>query len=242
MAKETAKILQWKLGPISLDIDNSRGFLGLRQQTLESNLLYTLARARIDGVSRCALDLIFQYGQTCVDCQDALQAYSEHPLENPPPEYLDLFNQVDWNMDRPSEQARAIILAGSKKEAEKALLLRILGTLGEDFRDGALYAASSFPEHRFIEAVSKIAMSVTELGSSATGEMGAFITCYNRWIERGAINLQGIGEILRTFEKSDSRFMRANRLLNYILCPNWDRLPYLNERHLGREVGTTKSP
>jgi hypothetical protein len=176
------------------------------------------------------LDLIFQWGHQCVDLEDALKAYSERPLERPPPAYLNLFHQVDWSRDRPSEQARAIILAGSDREEDKLLLLRILNNLGEDFRDGALYAASTFSERRFIETVSKIAMSVTEPSSFATGEIWAFVTCYKRWLGHETISIEALHHLLETLENPQPHLMRARRLINHVTCPNWDRIPFPNER------------
>ncbi|EEF57847.1 hypothetical protein [Pedosphaera parvula] len=224
--QEISKPSKWKLGDITLEMDGGGEVRGLKQQNPELNLLYTLARAKIDGLAQCALDLIFCWGHKTFDTEDALAAYSENPLENPPERYLSLFKEVDWTCNGPPHALRVILLAGSKGESDKQLLLQILNTLSEDFRDAAVYAASSFRDREFVEAVSRIAMSVTEQSAMATGEMRAFVICFKRWMEREVVSLEDIERMLISFEQPGSDLMSARRLINHIVCLGWNRVPY----------------
>jgi hypothetical protein len=220
------KFAKWRLNQLSLELAVTNEIAELKNQTANGDLLYSLARAGIDGVAECALDLIFQWEYSYAGLKDALSAYSLRPLKQPKEEYILLFKEVDWKRDRPNNPLRAIILAGSADKSDKELLLNILETLGEDFRDGALFAASSFSDEVFISAVSKIAMSVSEDGAFSTGEMWGFIACYKRWLERDAISMDKLFERLKSIESSDRRLMRASRLLNYVICPHWSRIPF----------------
>src|SRR5690348_9456810 len=95
------RTFEWSVGPTLLRLDPAQEAPRLKQQTPDYNVLHTLAKARVDGIPRCALDIIFQWGFDCGDCIDALRAYSEYPLEDPPEQYMDMFHQVDWSSDSP---------------------------------------------------------------------------------------------------------------------------------------------
>lgn len=222
----SAKVRSWHLGPVELTLSETRGILELEERGPDSDALSCLAKIGLPGVSLCALELIFQWGQEFAGLIDALRAYSERPLKDPPPQYLQAFNKVDWSVDMPPEQHKAIILAGSAKESDRLLLLKLLDHLAEDFRDGALFAASTFDELRFVEAVSRAAMSTSEQSAFATGEIWAFLSCYKRWIERNVVDMPTLDRLLRSLESKSPRLMRAGRLLNHIVCPRWDRIPH----------------
>jgi len=149
----------WQTGPYLLELANQDGNPRLNHQTRENDLLSTLAAAGFKEASACALDLVFNDDQGD-DIYDAYAAFSFCPIDNPPAKHRAMFQEVDWTSDTPSKCRYAIILAASKAEYDRDLLYKLLKTLHGDFRDAALYAASSFSEWRFIEIVASIALSL----------------------------------------------------------------------------------
>ena len=123
--------------------------------------------------------------------------------------------------------ALAVVLAGSKEESDQELLLSILSASDVGFRDGAIFAASSFRDSKFIEIVAACAMSTNEGTAIAKAETYILATAFGRWLLREDIDDADLFKLLKSLERPGEDLFRAERLMNYIICPNWNQLPYL---------------
>jgi len=227
----------WLIGPYSLRLLRGDGPVRLNHQTPDWELLSTLAAAGFRDVADCALDIVFNHSP-CVGDWDAMAAYSLCPLEEPPAAYMERFRKVDWSSDTPCEARYAIILAGRKDEADKALLLQILQRLSSDYLDAALYAASSFCERRFVEQVASVALSTCEDEAWATAEIHAYLFCFRRWLETEFISLTELREILASAHSSQASRISWKVLMNYIVCQDWRRLPFPEAHDCARSRST----
>lgn len=215
----------WTVGPYELRIASPPAVPALNHQTAHGNLLTTLALAGFRDVSRCALDLVFM-DERLADIYDAYAAYSYAPLRNPPTEYVSKFRKVDWTCDSPQEHRYAIILAGSKDPSDKKLLSQILKTLNSDYLDAPLFAASAFQDAPLLKTVSALALSIDEDEAFATGAMHGFLHCFRRWIGEGLITQADLTKLFSSIQSARGPRMCWKRLLNYIVCRDWKRLPY----------------
>ena len=209
------KTTEWKIGSqcVKLRVDQAN-VASLDQQTDRRDLLSRLVERNCIEASRCALDLIFQWGHFCTDTKDALVAYSYLPVSDPPEVYLKMFSEVDWSQDHPTEALRAIILAGMKDKSGQ--LLSILSTLDSDFRDAALFAASSFVQPVIIEKVGELVVTTGWHDAFETGEMFAFATCFHRWLQRNIINITQVGDLLKRHQSANPKMTRAAEFLSVL--------------------------
>jgi hypothetical protein len=223
-------IQAWQIGPVELKlIVDSAGVGDLDHQTPDCKLLRTLAASGVQGVAACSLDIVFQWGFRSRDVFDALAAYSYCPFETPPAQYLEEFRKVDWSSPTPPQALYAIILAGSNSEVDKELLLQILRTLNSDFRDGALFAASSFSDLKFIQTVASLALTTCEDEAFATGEMHGFLFCFKRWLDANVLSIEELEQLFISLATAQPCRMSWRRLMNYIVCRDWSRLPFPEE-------------
>jgi len=219
-------ISEWKLQGMTLNLIDRGGSVRLAQQTGDWDLLTCLVKAGFKEATRCALDIIFQYGFT-IDTVDALRAYSAVPLADPPQQYLDVCYAVDWSRDHQTQQLFAIVLAGSSKQSDKDLLCKALRCSKADMRDGALYAASSFNDMPIIEAVIAIAASNPPASLNGTGEPSAIALCFQRWVERETLTAEDLSFWLRRSDTSPN-YRCTKEWMNFTVCPAWRELPYLD--------------
>jgi len=211
-------------------ITDASGNVRLDHQTQDSSLLRTLAACGFQDVALNALNIVFRYGYKSDDLYDALAAYAYCPMEKPPAQYREMFQRVDWKMDNPPNALFAIVLAGSRDEADKRLLLDILNTLSSDYREAAIFAAASHAETRFLKTITSIALATDENEMFATGEMHAFIFCFRRWLDTEFINLQLLEELFVSVASSQPCRMPWKRFMNYLICRNWLEIPFPNAR------------
>jgi hypothetical protein len=215
----------WTIGPYELGVTRREGVATLNRQTADNSLLTTLALAGFADVSRCALDLVFM-DEGPADIYDAYGAYSYAPLSDPPDEYVSKFRKVDWGCDSPQQHHYAIILAGWKDANNTNLLKRILKTVNSDYLDAPLFAASAFHEAELLETVCAIALNITENEAFATGAMHGLLHCFRRWISASFTTQTDLARIFPAMQAGRAPRMSWKRLLNYIVCRDWKRLPY----------------
>ncbi len=224
-------VTEWHLGNMAIELRHEGEGWVLFPKTADFNLLRTLADIGYPIIARCALDVIFQDCAYGPDIADAMEAYVRKPLSEPPAPYLEICRKVNWERES-AKSPKAVILAGSNSDEDQESLLHALRVLPENMRDGPILAASSFRDRRFIEAIVELAMSLEEFNALATGELREISICFNTWRNCGFLSLKEVDQLLRRHESNDRDLMRATRLMNYIVCPTWDQLPYPAESSL----------
>ena len=222
---------EWDLGKFKITLTEENGWWELETQTFEHDLLTSIVDLYYPDLSQYILDIIFER-VSFADWRDAMRAYAIKPLQPAPPDYLALCRETDWGSTS-DKVHRAIVLAESKDESDRKYLLEILENSREDIRDGALWAASSICDLRFVNSLAKIAMSVDEPTSFSTGELRIHTFAFNRWRQLGFLTTKEIEDTLRKYENNDNCYMRVERMMNYIECPFWSHLPYPEEMPYG---------
>jgi hypothetical protein len=193
---------------------------GLSEQTIEFNLLSSLAKISYPQIAQCCLDIIFRIGY-CTDTNDALNAYATAPLSEPPGEYRNMFDSVDWSTGPSNAHLYAIILAGSKTPSDREKLVRIISIGRRGMCEAAIYAASSYADRTVIETVGRVAVQTDLYEDCST----ALSSCFNRWIDRKIIAEDELKQMVLSFDESRNKF-RTKYLWNSLVCPGWESLPY----------------
>lgn len=222
----------WSLGELLLTLDHDGDCYWICEQNEEGDMLSTLATLAYPWVAEVALDILLtefvrdDVRFNSIDHYDALCAYSARPLPSIPEKFRDLLADEAWKSDQ-YRNVIAITLSGSPDEADRSLLLRMLKEFRSDCRDGPLWAANSFNEMRFVEAMADVAMSTSEGNMASYGERRPICVAFRRWLSRGVIGWTQLVEMLHARELSDpSEGMPAKRLLNWINAEHWPWLPY----------------
>jgi hypothetical protein len=210
--------LQWRH-----DLLTNRGTLS--PQTKAGNILTALAELNRPDVSRLALEIV--WSNSCCDGAthlDALRAYSQHPLADPPAAYVRECYDTDWEMT-PAAGFRTIVLVGLNSRRAQQEMLRALRAIPVGLRDDAICAASGFRDAAVVELIIQLAMETDVHDAHMTGEYRAFADCFRAWKDGGVISVCDLKRQLERFRDVRSEAMKRS-LLNTIVAPGWEDLPY----------------
>ena len=210
---------KWNIPSLTLTFSAKEN--GLSEQTTKLDLLSSLANKLSPNRS-----VLFGYYFPdrllhCTDTTDALNAYATAPLSEPPGEYRNMFDSVDWSTGPSNAHLYAIILAGSKTPSDREKLVRIISIGRRGMCEAAIYAASSYADRTVIETVGRVAVQTDLYEDCST----ALSSCFNRWIDRKIIAEDELKQMVLSFDESRNKF-RTKYLWNSLVCPGWESLPY----------------